>query len=604
MVSSTNNFSFTSATFDYTLSHNPTDGSTMHVTETLVAEFPNFNQNHGIERYIPYTNKNGTNLTVKSQDALNLKVTRNESVEPFTLQKDGKSYFARIGNASKYVTGEQIYVLDYDFTSVITDYDNTNTQELYWDTNGTGWSQSFAELTANIHLPSDAKVVGTSCYVGRYGTKGSDRCTTTKTTDGYSFSTENLSAGENLTFDLEFPDGTFYIPPKPDSYLAVGIFAVEVIVFALISFLIYNFTWKKVRDNFRWYKNTPVPPEYTPLKGYSVGELAAVSLEKVYEPKVATLLELAVSKKISLNKGEKKTFSSKYDWTITINSLDDLTNEQLSLLKLFNDGHSPVVGIAYEVKKQSYSSALETAYHEYDTFRTTSLENKGDFVEPTSSKTAKKKSSSVPVTLLVALASFIIIGLVITFITQSFESILDLLEDGFNTDYYNVVAPWLIPIIFIFPVIALALHVSTISKLSRYKKYTREGLEHANYLRGLKLYIEMAEADRLKFLQSVDGADTSKQGIVKLYEKLLPYAALFGLEQSWLSEMEHYYEDPELTRPDWYDVGLTHALSSNVFASNFSRPIDPSSTSSSGSSGGGGGGSSGGGGGGGGGGGW
>lgn len=119
----------------------------------------------------------------------------------------------------------------------------------------------------------------------------------------------------------------------------------------------------------------------------------------------------------------------------------------------------------------------------------------------------------------------------------------------------------------------------------------------------------MAEADRLKFLQSVEGADTSNAGIVKLYEKLLPWASLFGEEKSWAKELEKYYDFE----------GVNEVISSDVLngiiASNMVRDINNTimkSTSyanaggggSSFSSGGGGGGFSGGGGGGGGGGGW
>ena len=66
----------------------------------------------------------------------------------------------------------------------------------------------------------------------------------------------------------------------------------------------------------------------------------------------------------------------------------------------------------------------------------------------------------------------------------------------------------------------------------------------------------MAEAERMKMLQSVKGADTSAEGIVKLYEKLLPYAAVFGLEESWLKEMKEYCEVEEIDQPDYLMTGI------------------------------------------------
>jgi hypothetical protein len=150
--------------------------------------------------------------------------------------------------------------------------------------------------------------------------------------------------------------------------------------------------------------------------------------------------------------------------------------------------------------------------------------------------------------------------------------------------------------------------------ITRYKIRTEKALEVTRYLDGLKLYIKMAETERIKFLQSVENVDTSEEGIVKLNEKLLPYAALFGLEKSWMKELEKYYELHEEATPDWYNAGFNYSVASSIAHIATSRPIDTSSSgsgwsgggfsSSSGSSGGGGGGFSGGGGGGGGGGGW
>ena len=113
----------------------------------------------------------------------------------------------------------------------------------------------------------------------------------------------------------------------------------------------------------------------------------------------------------------------------------------------------------------------------------------------------------------------------------------------------------------------------------------------------------MAEADRIKFLQSKDKVDISPDGVVKLYEKLLPYAALLGLEKSWMKELEKYYKEIDVKeQPDWYRSGLTlndlfvvSSLSSSTVSSSTTMY---SSGSSSGFSGGGGGGFSGGGGGG------
>lgn len=607
VFASTENFYFDSFVGDYFLTKDASEGSRLHVKETFTAVFPDSNQNHGIRRNIPYTNQAGHNLTIASESALNLKVTRNGQLEPFSIVKQDGYYEVRIGNTNTYVHGTQHYTLEYDFTRVITEHeinvkDNSIVpiQELYWDTNGTGWPQQFGSLTANVHYSTDIQSTNypgtnstTSCYVGTNGQKGENRCTTTKLSDGYSFSTTNLSRGENLSFDISFAANTFSIPQKPDSYILTIIFVIEIIIILIVGLIIYFKLWQKVRDRYRWYKSSPTPPQYSPLKDYTVAQHAAVYIKTTKDPKVATLLELAISKKISLIKGEKRKIGKKHRWSVKINDLNSLSEEQLSLLKLFNNGHIPTVGTIYKVKKQTYSYVLEVAYNNYSSAPLAHLKAVGDFIDQSSSKSTK------------ALKTIILIIILSTFVIPTLTTIAaESLTEDFNLDYYNVIAPLLIYPIVILPIATIISCAYIRNKLRPFLKYTQQGLEHSNYVEGLKLYIGMAEADRLKFLQSVNGADVSNEGIIKLYEKLLPYAALFGQEQSWLNEMEHYYDASELVQPDWYDVGLAYALSSHTFSDSLSRPVDPSSYSSSGSSGGGGGGSSGGGGGGGGGGGW
>lgn len=138
---------------------------------------------------------------------------------------------------------------------------------------------------------------------------------------------------------------------------------------------------------------------------------------------------------------------------------------------------------------------------------------------------------------------------------------------------------------------------------------TTQGVALKEYLLGLKEYMKMAEADRIKQLQSPSGADKTPIDandatmLVKLYERLLPYAILFAIEEDWAKQFAPLYATP----PDWY-VGSSPTFNAVYFAAavgsfssaSVSSFAPPSSSSSSGFSGG----SSGGGGGGGGGGGW
>jgi uncharacterized membrane protein len=106
-----------------------------------------------------------------------------------------------------------------------------------------------------------------------------------------------------------------------------------------------------------------------------------------------------------------------------------------------------------------------------------------------------------------------------------------------------------------------------------------------------------------KIGQTIQGEDAAQ--LVKLYERVLPYAVLFGVEKEWTKQLGAYYEAAG-EQPDWY--AGNGAFNAVIFASalsGFSSQSSTYSSSTSSSSGGsGGGGFSGGGGGGGGGGGW
>ena len=69
------------------------------------------------------------------------------------------------------------------------------------------------------------------------------------------------------------------------------------------------------------------------------------------------------------------------------------------------------------------------------------------------------------------------------------------------------------------------------------------GAELRDHVEGLRVSIELAEADRRRFLQSPEGAlctrvsTTDRAEVLALNEKLLPYSVLFSLEKRWAEEI-------------------------------------------------------------------
>lgn len=551
-AASTQNFYFEDFTADYYLSRDEDGTSRMRVQEQLTAVFPDTDQNHGITRVIPFTNNNGKNITMSSTSRLNIEVFRNGEREPIADIASEDGYFeVKIGSAHEYVHGRQTYTLNYEFENLILDQDDGSKswQELYWDINGNDWSQRFDKVTARIHLDSDIadNFTGeTACYVGRYGKTGKDRCKVSKDGKLVTFTASKVLSGETLTIAMKFDADTFvFRTPKTNYLLIVILSGFLALGIALIVMMII--ASHRVRTKRDYYRGLFVKPEYTAPRGFTVAEMAENHIGKALKgnPKVATLLELAVTHKIELVKtettgafGRKKTA-----WQVRVKTTKGLSSEQTKVLQILSGSDKSIdTGQEIDIKSRTATSTLQKLAQEFTTKTQDSLREKDLYV----AKDAKPKGPCT--TTVVTVLS--IVWFFLTFV--AFIASLTIPEES----YVPYAGAYWVPFV-ILPVGVIVFIIVLIGavKAGKFEEHTEKGLDYARYLDGLKLYISMAEADRLKFLQSVKGADTSHEGVVKLYEKLLPYAVLFGLEKSWLNELSRYYEFDDVTAPTWY-VGV------------------------------------------------
>ncbi len=588
-----NDFYFDDFTADYYLIKNDDGTSSLHVVENLTAVFPTYKQNKGIIRNIPYTNQDGKNITITRKDLDKLVLKRNGLSEPiYSIEKEDGYYAVSTGD-DDYVTGRQVYTFDYTFSKVITDF--TNYQELYWDTNGTGWSQKFNSVTARVHFADKETAKNFDgnkwCYVGKYGSNNQSRCKITTIADGLEFKAENLSSHEGLTFDIQFKPESFVIPaPETSDILMVVMIVTGVLCALIVAYSIRRYI--KKGDKRRYYKGLFVAPQYSAPKDISLAALSEIYIGKKANVNVAILLKLIVEKKISLIKKQDKGFLTSEKWSIIINDVSGIERTEMITLKLLN-GSTPVSnGDEIEIKNRYATTATRLLGKSFDSAIKSELKEKG-LVEKSYTLGASTASvlASIGTLFFICWGAPILFAVGFVFVDEYLDGKIALYDDIF----LPVMAAIILPTLFI------AGALSTRNK--RYAKHTTEGLKMARYMDGLKLYIEMAEADRIKFLQSKKNVDVSNDGIVKLYEKLLPYAAIFGLEKSWMAELEKYYKLVDTETPDWYmgSVAMSHVLSTVNTASTYASRASMaagSGGSSSGFSGGGGGGFSGGGGGG------
>ncbi len=590
-----NDFYFSDFTGDYYLTKDSEGVSHLKVRESVTAVFPDFKQNKGICRQISFTNQGGVNVTLPNLNKGNLTLTRNGEPEPiYSIEKEGNYYNVCTGT-DEYVLGEQTYVFEYEFSKVVTEFNIEGRifQELYWDTNGNGARQKFESVTARLHFDDIDTWTGESwCYVGKYGEKGSERCEITKKDYGVKFVSKNLAPGENLTFDVELKSGSFVVPEPDKNYILLWVMIAIAVLCALrIYFSVKKV--KKVSDKRSYYKGMFVKPEFQPHSTYSLGEMAELYIGDKRDAKVAMLLEMVVKHQISFKKEDKKK------WSIIVEKSEQIGPEGTYLLEILNGGGAIKDGMKIELKRRTATSSLvgkkrkmeETIVK--DLKKDKLVESKYEFGYSNRSGFSKVVSNAI-----FTFVAIVVLGIMA--VSMLFDTSLFSQNIGGIMMYSKEFYPITLSMIGVTVIIWAILNNEWVKVVM----HTKEGLKQSRFMDGLKMYIEMAEAERMKVLQSVKGADKTPEGTVKLYEKLLPYAAVFGLEESWLAEMKNYCEVQEIEEPDYLLAGITAAELSRMmrntagYVSTATTMSSSGGGSSSGFSGGGGGGFSGGGGGG------
>jgi uncharacterized membrane protein YgcG len=554
---------------EYHLSRDSNGRSILATTERITATFPEFDQNHGIERALPQKyDSHATHLTIDSVvDAQGRRYN-------YETYDSNDNMIVRIGDADSYAHGQKVYIISYTQHDVTKFFANLNDDELYWDTNGTQWSQPVESLTARVTV--DASLIGSltgnyACYQGGEG--ATERCDMVQ--EGHNFTASSsrvLNAGENVTFAVGFKAGTFaaYQPTAEERFME-ALFIIWGIVLLVSSIgAVAVITWIGIfwhRTMRRVKGRGTIIPEYLPPGDASV--LASAQVMKLpVRALTAQILDLAVRHyiKIYQTKEKKLLQSAEYDLELIKDPAGLAWEEKQLLADMF--GKNAAIGSRFAMKKlrANYSMGQQLAKHTKvlrDHMRGSYAYFEKAMVE---AKRLKIVATVCLVVGIVGLSPLMIIAAII----------------GYSCAY-------------------------TLWPL------TKKGVTLRDYLSGLKVYIEVAETERIAMLQSPEGAEkVGKVGknsgaLVKLYERVLPYAVVFGIEKEWIKQMGVYYDEAS-TQPDWYSGMNGAAFNAVLFSSSlssFTEQVSTYSASTSSSSGGsGGGGFSGGGGGGGGGGGW
>lgn len=543
---------------DYYLTNQDKQGS-LHIIEKIDLTFNDYN--HGILRAIPKS-YNGNSLRLK----VNSVMYGNGQSVYYTTYSENNNTVLKIGDPNTTITGPQSYEIDYTLQNVIGFY--ADHDELYWDINGDDWQQQFETVSVRLHLPENLKPNGPSfCYGGAYGVT-EENCTITTADGDLTAKTKGLEGYETLTIVVGFEKGYF----QPGTwYERVKENARGISLLVGIPLFFGGLAFRHWRKNGRDPKGKgTIVPEYEAPDGLTPIEIGTIMDFKTDSSDVtATIIDLAVRGYIKIIE-EKKKRIGRDKLLYTLEVVDkDLTKTNAYEAKLIRE----LFGFV-EVGKQVKLEDLKNKF-----YRTAEAIRKDVGKNLTSAgyfaKDPRKASALISIAGVLFVAVFSFGGAI------GGAASAGLLLAALPCLIFGVLMP------------------------SR----TLKGVLAKEKVLGLKLYLETAEKDRIKMLQSPDATyapeHEAPKKTVNLFEKLLPYAMVLGVEKKWAEQFRDIYQTP----PNWYS-GNWSTFNTALLVSNISGSMATatnvafSAPRSSGGSGFGGGGFSGGGGGGGGGGGW
>lgn len=552
-------FSYASWDARYEIGLDDDGRSRMHVTETLVARFPDFDQNRGIVRGLP------TSYEGAWTDTAVLSVTDETGADvPFETENDDGVLYILTGT-DDYVQGLNTYVIEYSMRDVILAAEN-GVDEFYWDLLPLDSTQAIESFSADVvvdptlsaHLTGSAR-----CYSGFSGS--STECPIEEPEfDGdtavFHVESGERAAGDGVTVAIGFEQGTATQVParQPNAVTDIGpaVAAVGAVGLSVAGWVAVTATTRRRRTaDGIIVAQYDVPDSMPPL-------LAAAIVPGAKDPIPAEIVHLAVRGTLRIEEGsdvEQPRLRRLPGTRIP----DQLDVEALDALFVGADSEGVAV-----LPSSSESFAGRMA----------ALQQSGKAAAETRGYTTRARSRGAMILQWCAIAIGAV-GLALGLsgvISGRISAIPAMVAIGFGM------------------VVVL---ISSFYTFSKHTVLTVDGARQLEYLKGVEEFIRVAEEDRLRMLQSYSGAERRQDGaanVILVYERLLPYAMLFGMEDEWGRVLEHAYS-VERRGPGWIGdptspylrMQLAAFAMTSHQAATYTAPSASSSSSSGGSFGGG-----------------
>lgn len=599
----TGRFLYTDWHSTYVLGRDADGRANATVTERFTAQFPDYDQNHGPLRGIPTEYLNAY-LNV---EVLSVVDDRGRDLE-YSTSSENSQLVVRIGDPDVYVHGLQTYVITYRMHDVVVHPDDADLDEFTWNLLPLNSEQPVERFSADIVVP--AELVGSlgpqrACYEGYSGSTTPCRTPMTGPTDAgdvlpgaQAFHVENakMPGGYGETVSISFAPGTFEQPParKPNALFDVVPFATSAAaVLAALGSVASVLALRRRRPG----RGVVVPQYEVPdtLPPIIAGQL----VPRAKTPMAAQFVHFAVRGVMRFETpAETGGAGTDPDAARTAHGGKDKDKDKAERPSFrLLDPLKAVTPLERKLVRSLFGKRAFTVKPEQIKRFDVPKRDVG-FGERMSAIEKEAAQQVIDEGLVVRRRSPLAVALAITALAIAVGGAV---IGGIGFTRPVSFGASIVSVIAAFVVLFLVLLC-----FARYRVRTKEGEELRELLDGAREYITLAEADRLRMLQSYSGAERRADGsvdVIVLYERLLPYAILFGLEREWSEVLEFAYRERE-HGPDWYPgmtpgyLGASLASSSSSVSSAAAYTQTSSSSSSSGgggfSGGGGGGGSSGG----------
>ncbi len=496
--------------------------------------------------------------------------------------------------------GEYHYTIEYDVPNQIEQLQKID--EIYWNAIGTDVVFPIDKAICIVRLPKSGKPLQKACYTGVYGST-EQACESEMWTDEndlYFKTTRPLKPNEGFSIGVGFEKG---IVAEPSVFERFG--SAMILGLSALGLLIYFFvTWN--RYGIDPPKPTPYPQFASP-QGYSPSSISYIVKEKYDHNKItASIIDLAIKGHLRIAQEEERgLFSKKKSYCLTklIDTQEDLFEEEKTLLNslfpgnlkevVINGEHEPRVENAYNSHESSIIGQHQAFVTEGNNRKFLAvpiiislltvilaafmMNRAGTDMDNLGATLFSAVFILLPLTIIFLiffnkrklpsrLLWFFIPFLIFSCLVGGSSALMGLSElKGSIYSNFNGVSINVIALILFIPLAIIAL----ITYAYLIKKPTEKKLQLQSEIEGFKMYLEMAEKDRINLLNPPDRTPEH-------FEAMLPYAFALDVQHKWSALFESILTAAAY-QPNWTNSSdtYTHSVFANDFSNSMSRSATP-----------------------------